>query len=399
MNKDFFKKIYSDIQKYKNLDISNLLKFLQNIRKDFSEKEYSLILSEFISNEKKYQNKFPNLIHAGGLLYGKVCEQATDEAVATHKATFFQGSQFLDLTAGLGIDTMAFAKKFHSVTAIEPEPDLLSLLQFNTEQLHMDNIHCILSSAEQFLAFNTLKYDLIYIDPSRKIQNQKVYHPKDCSPNVLILLPHLFSFSSQILIKLSPMIEIQELPKWFHSIEWIWIISKENECKEVLVLLNKNYNGNPNYRLSLLHKNECYVYEWNFHPHLSNDTSNDDFHFYQYVLLPDVAFNKAHALNYLAYLTHGKLTSEHDGFLFLKEIPQNYYGRIKKILKIIDLKDFEDYQRKQHLWNAQVIRKHFPMKVEEIRKKWKITEGKECLIFYQWNKKNQVVHCQDIISN
>ena len=68
-------------------------------------------------------------------------------------------------------------------------------------------------------------------------------------------------------------------------------------------------------------------------------------------------------------------------------------------MKIIDLKDFEDYQRKLHLWNAQVIRKHFPMKVEEIRKKWKISEGKECLIFYQWNKKNQVVHCQDIISN
>ncbi len=392
-HEDFFKKIYELKLQYSNQLVNNPLQLQSILRKNIDNNRIALWVFEVIMNEKKFENKFPKLINSGGLLKGVVCEQATDEQVAEHKASFFKGYSFLDLTAGLAIDTMAFAKKFSNVIAVETNPDLIGLLQFNSNQLGFQNIKFVKDIAENFLSYNTSLFDLVYLDPSRKVQQKKVYHPKDCSPNIFEILPSLNQISNQILIKLSPMIEIQELLKWFQNIEWIWVISKDYECKEILVILNFEYDNTPKYRLSILQKNNVFVYELqsNSTYELYSDLSFDD---YQWILIPDVTFVKTHTLIYLQNQTQGFLTSKHDGILFLPQKPKNYYGKLKKVIKIMTIKEFEIYQKKLNLFKAQVLKRHFPLKVEEIRKKWKILEGNlDTLIFFKQENQSYVVHC------
>lgn len=394
--KDFLKKISELKQEYVSLQPMNPLKLQSILRKKIKNNEVSTLLTELIFNEKKYENKFPKLIQSGGILWSDVCEQATSELIAEHKANFFYGHHFLDLTAGLAIDTMAFAKNFTYVTAIEANAPLIPILAFNAEKLNFHNIHFIHDTAENFLIHNTSNFDLIYIDPSRKHHQKKVFHPKDCSPNIFDLLPQLSLHTQKILIKLSPMIETSELMQWFEHIEWIWVISQNNDCKEVLVLINREYKELPQLRLSVFNKSHVHVYE--LHPMTTKEQSiNPNFSDYQWILIPDVAFVKTHTLTQLQKITQGFLTSAHDGALLLCEKPNNFFGRIKRILKIMNLNEWEEYQKQNQVWKAQVIKKNFPLKVEEIRKKWKIHDGnKDCLIFFKIGHTSFVAHCSNI---
>lgn len=397
LNQDFLKKIYDLKLYYQNVLWDTPLQLQTVLRKNIKDWDISIFLSEFIINEKKFKNKFPKLIEAGGLIKGVLGEQATDEQVAEHKATFFQGDNFLDLTAGLAVDTMAFAKNFSKVTAVDSNPDWIPLLQFNASRLGLQNIEFVHDSAENFLSRNSSFFDVIYLDPSRKVQQKKVYHPKDCSPNIFEILPSLYKFTQKILIKLSPMIEVQELSRWFQNIEHIWLISKNRECKEILVLINTEYNTNPRYRLSILNKQDAYVYELEPTDE-KKENSKLPLLGYSWVLIPDVVFVKSHALVYLQNLTQGFLTATQDGILLLSQRPQNDYGKLKKITQVLSLKEFERYQKEYNLWKAQVIKKHFPLRVEEIRKKWKISEGNaDTLIFVKVESRSYVIHCVDCL--
>ncbi len=401
-DKDFLKNLCKQKQFFLDIQWNNELQLQEIIRQEVDNPKTAIMLTEFILNQKKFVKKFPQLIQSQGFICGKVCEQATSERLASHKASFFKGNQFLDLTAGLAIDSMAFAKNFSMVTAIEINPNLIPFLEWNARQLNIENIKFIHSSAEAFLARTPTKsYDLIYLDPSRNVHNKKVYHPKDCSPNIFKLLPQLQSLSNKVLIKLSPMIEIKELEKWFSNIEYIWVISKNDECKEILILLNSQHTQPPSYRLSILKNLETFVYEFHI-PENSAKITPQPYNYhdllnYQYVLLPDVCFIKAHLINELQNKTQGLVTSLHDGIIFIKKIPETYYGKIKEIIQIISLKDFSEYQRKKQLWKAHVIAKHFPIKVEEIRKKWKIREGNEdAVLFIEHQKQKIVIHTKNI---
>ncbi|GIV43058.1 MAG: hypothetical protein KatS3mg035_0181 [Bacteroidia bacterium] len=392
LNQDFLKKIYDLKLHYQKVSWDTPLQLQTILRKNIKDWEMAIGVSEFIINEKKFKHKFPKLIEGGGLIKSLVAEQATDEQVAEHKASFFQGNHFLDLTAGLAIDTMAFAKNFSKLIAIEANPDLIPLLQWNANKLGFQNIEFVYDTAENFLSYNTSLFDLVYLDPSRKIQQKKVYHPKDYSPNIFEILPSLNRITKKVLIKLSPMIEVQELSKWFQNIEWIWLISKNRECKEILVLINTEYNTKPQYRLSILNKQHVYVYELD---PMSIKKENKEFRLveYSWVLIPDVVFVKSHALFYLQNVTQGFLTDAQDGVLLLSQKTQNDYGKLKKIVQVLSLKDFEKYQKKYNLWKAQVIKKHFSLKVEEIRKKWKILEGNsDTLIFVKIANQSYVIH-------
>ncbi len=64
------------------------------------------------------------------------------------------------------------------------------------------------------------------------------------SPNITEIQEHLVkvTFQMQILIKLSPLIEYQNLVTSLKNIYKIWIIAVKNEVKEVLVYLKKTEN-------------------------------------------------------------------------------------------------------------------------------------------------------------
>lgn len=167
-------------------------------------------------------------------------EQASSEESASLK--HYTGHTCLDLTCGLGVDAFHFSKCFDQVVTVEQSAELCEIARINFERLQARNIRIITNTAEQYVADlnsgaeSIGPIDLIYIDPARRdSQGKKVWLLEDCSPNVTKLLPSLLQLSPLVVIKASPLFDIDEAFRLFGEKCSVEIISVRGECKEVLI--------------------------------------------------------------------------------------------------------------------------------------------------------------------
>lgn len=165
-------------------------------------------------------------------------EQCSSEATARFKSEIISGKTAIDLTGGLGIDSLFLSKKFKAVTHIEKDESLLRIARHNHDVLGVSNIEHKCAEAETYLSVCSETFDLIYIDPSRRsASNKKVFKFADCSPNVVALLPQLLAKARHVLIKASPLIDIKEGIKELGFVQKVFVVGFDNECKEVLFLI------------------------------------------------------------------------------------------------------------------------------------------------------------------
>ena len=191
--------------------------------------------------------KVPSWASNPDLLFPKhlSLEQCSSELTAKYKASLVEnGDVFVDLTGGLGIDSYFLSEKFKTSYYVENQKELCNLAQHNFAVLGR-KITIVNSDAETFLNQN-LKLDLVYIDPARRdIYNRKMVSLHDCTPDIIDLQNILLKNAKNILIKASPMLDISMIINELPNIAEIYIVAVKNECKEILVLLRPDYNGNP----------------------------------------------------------------------------------------------------------------------------------------------------------
>ena len=175
-------------------------------------------------------------------------EQASSEESASLK--HYTGHTCLDLTCGLGVDVFHFSKCFDQVVTVEQSAELCEIARINFERLQARNIRIITNTAEQYVADlnsgaeSIGPIDLIYIDPARRdSQGKKVWLLEDCSPNVTKLLPSLLQLSPLVVIKASPLFDIDEAFRLFGEKCSVEIISVRGECKEVLIEIRNLKNN------------------------------------------------------------------------------------------------------------------------------------------------------------
>lgn len=81
-------------------------------------------------------------------------------------------------------------------------------------------------------------YSLIYLDPARRNKGGgRVYSLKDCEPDITVLRQELLRIAPRILLKASPMADISVLLSQLPEAAEVHILSSDNECKEVLILM------------------------------------------------------------------------------------------------------------------------------------------------------------------
>ena len=204
----------------------------------------TLILNQ-IEARQILSKKVPSWASNPDLLFPRhlSLEQCSSELTAKYKALLVEnGNVFVDLTGGLGIDSYFLSEKFKTSYYVENQKELCDLAEHNFTVLGR-KITIVNSDAETFLNQN-FKFDLVFIDPARRdAYNRKMVSLHDCSPDVLELLDHLLQQSKCILIKLSPMLDISMIINELPNIAEIHIVAVKNECKEVLVLLRPDYDG------------------------------------------------------------------------------------------------------------------------------------------------------------
>jgi hypothetical protein len=153
-----------------------------------------------------------------------------------------------DLTGGLGVDSWAFSRVAAEVLYNEMKPELAAAAEQNFKVLGVVNVRV---SCREIVPGNVAEIldgfgpDIIFLDPARRAEDgRKVFRLEDCQPDVLKLLPELFSTSPLVLLKLSPMADITLVCKQLQGVKEVHVVAADGECKELLLLLERGYEGN-----------------------------------------------------------------------------------------------------------------------------------------------------------
>lgn len=218
--------------------------------------ENSPLVATQIKYLQRARTKLPSYYAAQCILPPLSFEQSSSEESASLK--HYAGHTCLDLTCGLGVDTLQFSKHFDQVVTVEQSPELCEIARINFERLRARNIRIQSGTAEQFVADlisgqeSIGPIDLIYIDPARRdSQGKKVWLLEACSPDVKRLLPSLLQLSPLVVIKASPLFDIDEAFRLFGEECSVEIISVHGECKEVLMEIHRPKDNKPIHHIAI----------------------------------------------------------------------------------------------------------------------------------------------------
>ena len=196
-----------------------------------------------IQGRAKARTKLPLWYAEPGLLYPQSLslEQCSSQATALYKQRFVLSvDRVADLTGGLGVDSWSLSQPTASVDYFERSEELCACARHNFVALGRDNItvHCAETTPEMLSRIPSDSYSLIYLDPARRGRDGgRVYSLRDCEPDITALRPELLRIAPRILLKASPMADIRVLLSELPEASEVHILSSENECKEVLVLM------------------------------------------------------------------------------------------------------------------------------------------------------------------
>ncbi|MFQ3576209.1 MAG: methyltransferase, partial [Cytophagales bacterium] len=206
---------------------------------DFSVEDRAWIVNQ-IESRKKLKTKIKAWQKAEIVFPHELAiEQCSSELTARFKAKIFpKQNKVLDLTMGLGVDSYFFSLYHTHVTATEPNFQAYESAKHNFKQLNVENIKILNQSAEEFLLTNQDRFDLVFIDPSRRNEKGgKVFGISDCQPNMIELLPKLLKITDKIIIKLSPMLDVSKAIEDLNRLFDIYAVSVMNDCKELLLVI------------------------------------------------------------------------------------------------------------------------------------------------------------------
>ncbi len=176
-------------------------------------------------------------------------EQCSSSETAFYKASVAArvGSRIADLTGGLGVDSWAFSKVAAEVLYNEMKPELSAAAERNFRELGVENVtvrNCQIEPGNVSEVLDGFELDIIFLDPARRAEDgRKVFRLEDCQPDVLRLLPELFSAAPLVLLKLSPMADITLVCRQLQSVKEVHVVAADGECKELLLLLERGEGG------------------------------------------------------------------------------------------------------------------------------------------------------------
>lgn len=167
-------------------------------------------------------------------------EQSTSDDLAEYHAELLDcnGKRVLDMTCGLGIDTLHFAQNACEVTSLEITPETYECTKLNMAQTGKNNVNVICGNSVDFLANLTPdSYDRIFIDPARRGDHgQRVFGLKGCAPDVTALLPKMLGVAPKIVIKASPMLDVKHTIKELMNVSRVIAVGTRTECKELVII-------------------------------------------------------------------------------------------------------------------------------------------------------------------
>ena len=331
---------------------------------------------EQIAGRQKARTKLPSWAAIDGIVYPPhlSMEQCSSEATARYKASIAgKGALFVDLTAGFGVDMAFISQGFQKAVHVERQPQLCAISSENFRLLGLNHIEVVCGDGVAYL--HTMRHaDLLFIDPARRdVHGGRTYDISDCTPNVLEILDEMLVKADRVMIKLSPMLDWRKAVADLGKVNEVHIISVDNECKELLLILSKTKKP---LRVFCVNNDECFevVEGISSQPRpLPQDM--------RYLYEPNASVMKAGCFA-LIEQRFGVVQLERNSHLFVsdKEI-LGFPGRQFLIEKRTSMNKRELKATLADVDQANITVRNFPMSVAELRKRLKLKEGGDVYIF------------------
>ena len=359
------------IQDFINANLNTDLHSLLLKKSPFPEVSMQEIVQQ-IKGKKVAEKKF-SFLNQNDIIFppNLNLEQASSQNTAEFKAQFFKGEKFIDLTCGFGIDAYFLSQNFKETTLIEQNEALLEVVKHNWKVLGR-NANFINQKLEDFLNENNQKFDLIYLDPARRDNhNRKVFLLEDLSPNLIEIQEKLTELSDEILVKLSPLIDLQHLVSSLQNIAKIWIVAVKNEVKEVLIYLEKT-EKQPEISCVNLQSNEP---DFNFYFSEEKAVVVKYTSPQKYLYIANNSVYKSGAFNLISKRFNLSKLHQNTHLYTSERKIGAFSGRIFVVEELSpkEIKKGEQYN---------IITKNYPLKPDEIKKKYKIKDGGEDYLIF-----------------
>lgn len=374
------------VQDFINQNISANITQLALQKNPFPETNWTLILQQIAAKQKAI-TKLPSWFKTPNIYYpSKVSvEQTSSEKTARYKSDLISGKNLIDLSGGFGVDDFYFAQRFEQVIHCEIEATLSEIVQHNFKQLGVSNIECISGDSEVTLTNLNKSFDWLYIDPSRRNEAKgKVFMLKDCLPNVPEKLDFYYRFTSNLMIKTAPILDITAGLSELQNVKAIHIVALENEVKELLWIIEKDWIGNPKITTINLtkEKTETFSFEWN--SVAVAEYSEPKTYLYE----PNAAIMKSGGFDWISAQFKLKKLHPHS-HLYTSDTLIEFPGRVFAIDQIVPYNKTE--MKLLGNQKANITIRNFPDTVENIRKKWKINDGGNCYSFFTTDVNNHKI--------
>lgn len=342
---------------------------------------FSLIAQQLVGR-RKAKHKLPIFYNTKGIVYPPSInlEQCSSEATAKFKVHLVESAlinrnTFVDLTSGFGADSFFLSKICKLVIAVEPNQSLLSIAVHNQQLLGARNISPLHQTAQGYLTTTKQPVDLFYIDPSRRKQSNKVFKLSDCEPDVTQLQEKLFQLSNWVLIKTSPLLDIQQGLRELTHVEEVVVVSVENECKELLFLQHKGFQGEATIRAVNLIQDGNILHDFSFGMSQERELENEFGELADYLYEPNASILKAGAFKWIAQKFDLRKIQVNTHLYTSASLIKNFPGRVFKV-NAINPSDKNLHQLLPE-GKANVVTRNYPLSAEALKKKLKLKDGGE----------------------
>lgn len=342
-----------------------------------------------IAARQKARSKLPTWWQTGGLRYPHYLsmEQCSSEATARYKASLIPSSLkaqgFTDLTGGFGVDFCCMAEGFSHATYVERQAVLCELAGQNFPLLGILEAEIINSDATDYLK-QMPRQGLIYIDPARRdSRGKKTVAISDCEPDLMKIHTLLTEKAERVMIKLSPMLDINQTLEQLPHICDVYVIASEGECKELLIVMeagtssqdarihsvNLSTTGKPKEDISFTREEE------NNCPCLMAEAPG------LCLYEPNASILKAGAFRIVAH-RYGLKKLHPNSHLYTSDKPvEDFPGRCFEVIAHggFGKRELRDLQKQ--LPKANLTLRNFPSTTDDLRKRMKLADGGEDYLF------------------
>lgn len=323
-----------------------------------------------------------------------------------HEGDFSEETGFVDLTGGFGVDFSYIASRLGVKSMyVERQAHLCEVAKENFERLGLKNVsvkngdgievlHSFASKKDdaaseslgiteeqsRSLLKTNLGLKLIFIDPARRDDaGNKVVSLKDCTPDVTLLQEEMLSKADYVIIKLSPMLDWHRAVSELNCVQEVHIISVNNECKELLLVLSARNMGNL--RIYCVNDAQSFVCDELDMESSSVKIAPSTLEEMQYLYEPNASLMKAGCFGVLSERYDARMLSKNSHLFVSREPIAVFPGRS---FRIIAVSSFNKKELKRHLsgiTKANIATRNFPLSVAELRKRLKLKDGGETYIF------------------